>query len=293
MVLGDNGLINKAQSSVDKYQESAQKEQNLLQDIEGYMKSYELQDNIPDFTPCVKNKNGIYITVEVPTIEVTNSNNIIGYVYIIDGEVKEVTTKKEYMFTDLEMDKEYSIQVMAIDKTSKTKYSNTIKEKTLNKLYLYNKGNEFIEFTGGFIFDGDAQRATYNKSSNATIFKKGTENILFGMCGTNTGGGIRPKNLIDLTKYKKLCVKIGDNIQSGYMNLFLLGVGIQNQRITDERNSDGTLKYWVQSNEIDNPEIVELNLNNISGTYYCSIFESIAQVNNVYWMIDLREMWLE
>ena len=37
MVLGDNGLINKAQSSVDKYQESANNEQALLNDIEDYM----------------------------------------------------------------------------------------------------------------------------------------------------------------------------------------------------------------------------------------------------------------
>ncbi len=37
MVLGDNGLINKAQSSVDKYQESASNEQALLDDIEKYI----------------------------------------------------------------------------------------------------------------------------------------------------------------------------------------------------------------------------------------------------------------
>ena len=37
MVLGENGLINKAQSSVDKYQESANKEQNMLYSIEAYI----------------------------------------------------------------------------------------------------------------------------------------------------------------------------------------------------------------------------------------------------------------
>ncbi len=39
MVLGDNGLINKAQSSVDKYQESATNEQTLLNSIEEYIDS--------------------------------------------------------------------------------------------------------------------------------------------------------------------------------------------------------------------------------------------------------------
>ena len=37
MVLGDNGLINKAQSSVDKYKESAENEQKLLNEIEEYI----------------------------------------------------------------------------------------------------------------------------------------------------------------------------------------------------------------------------------------------------------------
>ncbi len=37
MVLGENGLINKAQSSVDKYQYSSENEQNLLNQIEEYL----------------------------------------------------------------------------------------------------------------------------------------------------------------------------------------------------------------------------------------------------------------
>ena len=40
MVLGENGLINKAQSSVDKYKESAENEQALLNEIENYMHNY-------------------------------------------------------------------------------------------------------------------------------------------------------------------------------------------------------------------------------------------------------------
>ena len=39
MVLGDNGLINKAQSSVDKYQQSANNDQILLNSIEEYIDS--------------------------------------------------------------------------------------------------------------------------------------------------------------------------------------------------------------------------------------------------------------
>ena len=41
MVLGDNGLINKAQSSVNKYQESYVNEQNLLNKVEEYFDKLE------------------------------------------------------------------------------------------------------------------------------------------------------------------------------------------------------------------------------------------------------------
>ena len=46
MVLGENGLINKAQSSVNKYQDSSENEQNLLNQIEEYFDSKGLGPSI-------------------------------------------------------------------------------------------------------------------------------------------------------------------------------------------------------------------------------------------------------
>ena len=45
MVLGENGLINKAQSSVDKYQESYANEQNLLNKVEEYFDKMKIYSN--------------------------------------------------------------------------------------------------------------------------------------------------------------------------------------------------------------------------------------------------------
>ena len=47
MILGENGLINKAQSSVNAYQQAALNEQNLLQSIEDYMGNFGLPENTP------------------------------------------------------------------------------------------------------------------------------------------------------------------------------------------------------------------------------------------------------
>ena len=54
MVLGENGLINKAQSSVDKYQESANNEQILLNSIEEYIE-LKGKEAITPYTQLVEN----------------------------------------------------------------------------------------------------------------------------------------------------------------------------------------------------------------------------------------------
>ena len=51
MILGENGLINKAQSSVNAYQQAAINEQNLLKSIEDYMSNFGLPENTPN-TPA-------------------------------------------------------------------------------------------------------------------------------------------------------------------------------------------------------------------------------------------------
>ncbi len=51
MILGENGLINKAQSSVNAYQQAAINEQNLLKSIEDYMGNFGLPENTPN-TPA-------------------------------------------------------------------------------------------------------------------------------------------------------------------------------------------------------------------------------------------------
>ena len=68
MVLGENGLINKAQSSVDKYKESAENEQKLLNEIEEYIgtkgtygkKEGELTLSSTSGNICITNKRNVY-----------------------------------------------------------------------------------------------------------------------------------------------------------------------------------------------------------------------------------------
>ena len=71
MVLGDNGLINKAQSSVDKYQQSANNEQAMLNSIEDYFKEYMPGEEMPlpagwDGTKVTAISDGKHNIIPVP-----------------------------------------------------------------------------------------------------------------------------------------------------------------------------------------------------------------------------------
>ena len=94
MVLGDNGLINKAQSSVDKYQESVNNEQLMLDSIEGYIESKMKKDGeivlsetsgictYPNALSFIvtKNKSG-------GTLSVTSSDTNVATVNINDNTI--------------------------------------------------------------------------------------------------------------------------------------------------------------------------------------------------------------
>ena len=71
MILGDNGLINKAQSSVDKYQQSANNEQAMLNSIEDYFKEYMPGEEMPlpagwDGTKVTAISDGKHNIIPVP-----------------------------------------------------------------------------------------------------------------------------------------------------------------------------------------------------------------------------------
>ena len=61
MVLGENGLINKAQSSVNRYQESSENEQNLLNKVEEYFDK--LEKNVSNKLEDKTYSNGEIVTV--------------------------------------------------------------------------------------------------------------------------------------------------------------------------------------------------------------------------------------
>lgn len=110
-----------------------------------------------------------------------NNNSIFGYAYLLDGEVKKFSTDKKYTYASLNKSTEYSIQVVAMDKNWKAKYSNIVKASTTNLDYIKNglilhydgidnvsAGNHNASTTTWYDLSGNGQNATlYNCVINA------------------------------------------------------------------------------------------------------------------------------
>ena len=155
-----------------------------------------ISNDIEDFTPNIKEINGDYIEVQVDEIKTKNDIQICGYIWLLNGKVKECNTENKYEFVDLEYNTEYKIQVIAVDENAKFKYSKEISQETIDKTYLYNHGKEFSYLTGGFT-KSPRSGEIYSSSFNE-------DNIYINCHGNSGGGGIHTVNKIDLTNYKYL-----------------------------------------------------------------------------------------
>lgn len=96
----NGGIINRAKFAGTTYQNKINEEQNLMLNYTNEMETYQIsqisRDNyisndIGDFTPTVKIDD--FIEISIPEIK-TNNVKIVGYMYLIDGKVKNIRMKK-------------------------------------------------------------------------------------------------------------------------------------------------------------------------------------------------------
>ena len=153
------GLLEKTKLAKQKWQETSQDENSKLEDYhdlinnEGilFSNSRDISTDINDFTPIIGEINGTYIEVKVPEIDTINNVKIVGYAYAVNGKVKKITEEKSVILTDLDYNKEYKLEVYAIDENMKIKKSAEKNPSTMDKLYLYKEGSQCTPITGGWI----------------------------------------------------------------------------------------------------------------------------------------------
>lgn len=214
--IGENGLFNTAKYAVKKWQNAEQQELADLNELNDYINNENFNINnseliskdIGDFNPIIKVCNGDYIIVTVPEITVSNNNSVVGYAFLLNGEVVEFTKEKEYMFKDLKLDTSYNISIIAMDKNGNIKYSNIVKQQTSNRLYLYNSKNEYEEITNGWI-----GQSIYGYGTSYGQYLKTDEYLYVKNTSTDSAdvsnywpSWVTQKQL-DLSKYRKLVIE--------------------------------------------------------------------------------------
>lgn len=103
------------------------------------------------------------------------------------------------MISNLEFDTTYHIYAIAIQKEGIERKTLTSKVTTLNKLYLYQKGDNYEELIGGWRYTG------YHSNAGGTYINN--ENGIYLSVPWNYRVFYGTYNMIDLTDYSKLYIK--------------------------------------------------------------------------------------
>lgn len=281
----NNGISEKAKLAKEKQDNAELLENQILNEYEKSINVFSrgetekddyISKDIEDFTPSLKEINGDYIAAQVDEIGTKNEVQIKGYLWLLNGKVRGCTSEKEYVFSDLEYNTEYKIQVIAIDENAKFKYSEEISGETIDKAYLYSHGKTFSYLTGGYT--KSPRTSSYSSSFNE-------DNMYINAYSNGGGGGVHTAKKIDLTNYKYLKV-------SGKV------AGLATSDSSALLVSATTVNYWgsawypagyifvVGSGQITGNTTVTANITSVTGTQYiCAGFNQ----SHGY----IYEIWLE
>ena len=135
MLMGENGIIKKAQLAKEKTNEAQIEEEKNLKSLEEQINNYNSRENGVSESQYIKEFNPIILAETNINIKVSNSledgedSEIYGYLFLLDGKVVSMQQNKEYVYLDLNKGQEYEISIIAIDKQGNFKKSSTIKHK--------------------------------------------------------------------------------------------------------------------------------------------------------------------
>ncbi len=231
---------------------------------------------IQEFTPTIKDINGTYFTIEANAT--SNESTVLAYEFFVNNEYKGLTlanTSNTITVTDLELDTEYEIYVVALDDKGTTRKSSAVKEKTTNKLYLYKDGIEDEIVSQKFsIFSQN--RATSNMVANQNSITINTS------CSAKVNWYRGIGKIINMDKkYTKLCI----NVISANLGSASFCIG------TYANDSGGTYikstKYVPIDSETE--KTYELDITGITGNNVVGIEAYGVNTTN----ITFNNLWLE
>lgn len=162
---------------------------------------YSIASATNDFDLNIKELNGTYVAVEVPSSVASAANE---FLYYVNGELKETTSNSSYVYNDLQFSTTYNIKVVLKDSNGEIIKQSGELVKTLDKLYLYNDGNEYITLTGGWSVGKVNEGCTPQRG----LASKNPTNILLYASGNGCSKSqMITQNDIDISNYTGVYIK--------------------------------------------------------------------------------------
>ena len=169
-IVGKNGILYKAKVAKEEHEKARELEQKLLESgfIIGNREDYESQE-IESFLIEITETKGTSLVANIKEIQHKDNTRIAGYAWVLNGEVIVCTQEKEFVFSGIEMYKDYKVQAIAIDKNFKFKWSNEECIKTSNKEEFEYTGKEQLITLGAGKYKIECWGAQGNYTTGMTV----------------------------------------------------------------------------------------------------------------------------
>ncbi|MBR1416358.1 MAG: hypothetical protein IJ572_00880 [Bacilli bacterium] len=218
----------------------------------------DLHNRINSFNVEALELNGTYIKVKIPDYVKQISSK---YTYYIDNVFKENSTSDTYTFTNLNLNTTYKIKVNAYDSNDKLVKTSETDLTTLNRIWLYNDGNEYEIITGGWNVEIVDEGCTPRRG----LFQKNSTNILL----YNSAAGCSKSrmitvNSIDVSKYKSIYVK--------YYKTSISGTNVPYISVNNIASSNRTTGAYLD----------KFTLNNYTGQIHIANWDTYDYITEVY-----------
>lgn len=239
---------------------------------------------IEEFTPTISNINGTYFTIEANAT--SSESTIVAYKFFVNNEYKGIISANNLNkidITGLELDTEYEVYVLALDDKGTTKKSTIVKQRTLDKLYLYKDGDECTLLTGGWNAIGILKNNTTAKAPTITMNNNSMNLYLLSSDRFQTGGAI-PKNKIQYKNYKKMFIKY-----TATLGQYNASSGIWIQQNPDNVQHIESLCYTKAINSITT---IEIDLSSIEEVNDIFISMQSAKDDGAA-ICNINQIWLE
>ena len=297
---GGDGLIGKAQNAAELYQNAAKNEAEAINQLLEQVPSADTSKQIKkvNLEVIVNSSNEIAMNTTVEREEGYEGELIYEY-FIQDKSIGE-STEISKTVSDLTPNTTYKIYVMVRDQDGGIKFSNIVKVKTKERIYLYKEGDECIDITGGWegvkITDIISMDGTVAYVGQLPSITKNADHIYSKLTHSSAmaAGALSTANMIDLSKYSTLRMDL-----SGYFSPNL-GYNVLHIGITPVKTSRQRSFVIKNIYNVVTPlprKIVEVDISNINESAYIQIVKikntAATAASGYYIQTNLYNAWLE